>query len=188
MHHSFRGESPPRSFRLGHWVLALLVVALAAMPAGALELLRSTLDGGGGHSSSGTLTLTGTVAQWDAAAASGEPFILGGGFWASGPLPTAVPADGAPRFSRLFAPVPNPFNPKTSLTFDLAAPGHATLRVYGVDGRMLRVLLDEPLLAGSHTVNWDGRDEAGSELASGVYFIQMRAGAFAGVRKAVLVR
>ena len=99
-----------------------------------------------------------------------------------------MPGDETPRITRLLAPVPNPFNPKTALSFDLAAAGQVSLRVYGVDGRLLRVLVDEPLAAGPHSLFWDGRNGAGVELASGIYFIQMRAPGFAAVRKAVLVR
>ena len=169
--------------------LAAAFLVAAALPAPALELLRSTLDAGGGASAGGAFGLTGSIAQWDAAAeAIGGELSLRGGFWAPGAASTAVPGDETPRITRLLAPVPNPFNPKTALSFDLAADGQVSLRVYGVDGRLLRVLVDEPLAAGPHSLFWDGRNGAGVELASGIYFIQMRAPGFAAVRKAVLVR
>lgn len=168
--------------------LAFAILLALALPALAIELVRSTLDGGGGTSSSGSLALTGTIGQWDAGASSAGDLSLQGGFWFGGNSATAAPEDGSPRFSRLQVPVPNPFNPKTSISFDLAKDERATLRVFDVSGRLHRVLVDEVLPAGPHTVSWDGRDDGGHELASGVYFIQMRAGNFAAVRKAVMVR
>jgi flagellar hook assembly protein FlgD len=83
---------------------------------------------------------------------------------------------------------PNPFNPKTTLPFSLAAPGHVRLAIFDVAGRLQRTLVDAQLPAGEHWVNWDGRDEAGSELASGVYFSRFEAGATSEVRKLLLLR
>jgi len=182
---------PLPRFRRSRRIAPLLVLGalLAAAPGPALELTRSTLNAGGGTSTGGVLSLSGTLAQWNAGAeAAGGDFTMRGGFWASGDGSTAVPGDEIPRIFRLFAPVPNPFNPKTRLGFELAADGPVSLRIYGVDGRLERVLVDQILPAGPHDVFWDGRNDAGAALASGIYFIQMRATGFAAVRKAVLVR
>jgi hypothetical protein len=84
--------------------------------------------------------------------------------------------------------VPNPFNPVTTISFTLAAKGRAIISVYDVNGRLVRDLLDEEAEAGPHSVVWDGRNDRGQELASGVYFIAYRAGTDNFWKKAVLLR
>lgn len=83
---------------------------------------------------------------------------------------------------------PNPFNPNTTISFSLKNRGHASLAVYDVTGRLVRVLLDEMIEAGPHDVTWDGRNRDGSAVASGVYFYRLEAGEFAETRKMVLLR
>lgn len=72
---------------------------------------------------------------------------------------------------------PNPFNPRTTLRFELPSAGPVRLDVYDVAGRLVRSLVDETRAAGSHEVDWDGRDEAGNEVGSGVYLARLE---FAG--------
>jgi hypothetical protein len=78
-----------------------------------------------------------------------------------------------PEIVRLDDNHPNPFNPRTTISFHLPQEGQAVLAIYGVDGRRLRTLLDASLPAGDHMVLWDGRDDAGHALASGVYFYRL---------------
>ena len=68
---------------------------------------------------------------------------------------------------------PNPFNPSTTLRFDLAESGFAELAVYDVTGRLVRTLVTSPVAAGAHSVVWDGTDAAGRQVASGVYFARL---------------
>jgi hypothetical protein len=70
--------------------------------------------------------------------------------------------------------VPNPFNPLTTIAFDLPVAGRATLSIYSVDGRRVAVLVDEHLDAGPHTRTWNGTDAGGEHVASGVYFCRLR--------------
>jgi len=83
---------------------------------------------------------------------------------------------------------PNPFNPITRFELDLPRVGHLFLRVYDVRGQLVRVLVDEERPAGRQTVQWDGRDDRGRTLASGVYFYEARAGGEIVVDKVALVR
>jgi hypothetical protein len=83
---------------------------------------------------------------------------------------------------------PNPFNPSTAIRFDLAAGGPVTLRIFDVRGRLVRVLADGTRAAGRHMVEWDGRDERGRSVASGVYVYRLDAGAFRDERKMTLLR
>ena len=83
---------------------------------------------------------------------------------------------------------PNPFNPQLTVDFTLAAPEQVRLRVYDLSGRLVRVLADESLPRGRHERTWDGRDEAGRSVASGVYAIRLDWAERSQVRKAMLVR
>jgi hypothetical protein len=80
-----------------------------------------------------------------------------------------------PRASRLFAASPNPFNPQTSIRFELAEAGRVTLDVFDARGRQVRKLIDRELFAGPHVKSFDGRDDRGVGLASGVYYLLLRA-------------
>ena len=78
-----------------------------------------------------------------------------------------------PPMTRLLGAAPNPFNPSTRITFALATPGAAVLRIYDGAGRLVRVLRSPALGAGEHALTWDGRDGSGSALASGIYRVRM---------------
>ncbi len=70
---------------------------------------------------------------------------------------------------------PNPFNPKTQIAFALSQSGPAKLTVYDVRGRAIITLADGVMNAGEYSVEWNGRDEAGRQLASGLYFYKLEA-------------
>jgi PKD repeat protein len=84
---------------------------------------------------------------------------------------------------------PNPFNPRTTIAFELGARAPVDLRVFDASGRLVRRLVDgEPLDPGRHDVVWNGRDDAGKLLASGTYFYRLEAGEHSGTRKMVLMK
>jgi hypothetical protein len=95
-------------------------------------------------------------------------------------LVTGVGGDGAtaPGVSGLtLGPnVPNPFVPATTIRFTLPAASRAALDIYDARGRLVRRLLDGARSAGTHAVRWDGTDDQGREVASGVYFYRLDAG------------
>ena len=101
------------------------------------------------------------------------------------------PSAGAlPRDLSLSPGYPNPFNAVTA--FALYVPGDepaaVSLNIYNVLGQQVRTLLDCPVTPGGRVVLWDGTDNAGAGLASGVYFARVAAGTFSGTRKIVLTR
>jgi len=83
---------------------------------------------------------------------------------------------------------PNPFNPVTMIRFGLREPGRVSIRIYDTAGRLVRVLVEERRDAGHYTEGWDGRDDAGRAVASGIYFYRIEAGAFGDTKKMVLLR
>jgi hypothetical protein len=90
--------------------------------------------------------------------------------------------------TRLDQNSPNPFNPTTAIRFSLSERQNVTLVVYDVNGRRVRALVSGVRNAGSHTVTWDGRDNAGSTVSSGVYFYRLDAGKFSDTKKMVLLK
>lgn len=85
--------------------------------------------------------------------------------------------------------VPNPFNPTTTIHFEVEdGGGEIEISVFDVAGRIVRDLLHEERDAGPGSVEWDGRNDNGEEMASGVYFYRMRAGGFEAARKMVLLK
>jgi hypothetical protein len=88
---------------------------------------------------------------------------------------------------------PNPFNPKTTIRFKvegqrLKVPIPTTLKIYNVLGEVVRTLVNEPKWAGNYTVQWDGKNDKGEQLASGVYFYELRAGDHTSAKKMVLLK
>ena len=84
---------------------------------------------------------------------------------------------------------PNPFNPATKITYTLARNAEVKLTVYNLAGQLVRTLVNrERQSAGVYTIVWEGKDEGGSPLASGVYLYRIDAGGFVDFRKMILLR
>ena len=83
---------------------------------------------------------------------------------------------------------PNPFNPSTKIEFTLAKSGFVTLQIYDTLGRKVRTLVSEELSSGYKSVIWDGKNEDGEAVASGVYFYQLKVGDFSEPKKMLLLK
>ena len=105
-------------------------------------------------------------------------------------VPTSIEGEPTvPRQFHLAQNHPNPFNPTTTIRFELARAGRVTLTVYDMVGQPVRTLIDaQPLAATSYAVEWDGRRAAGEAVATGVYLYELRVGARRQMRKMVLMR
>ena len=97
--------------------------------------------------------------------------------------PAVVPAATA-----LAGVHPNPFNPQTTIAYDLAVGGYVELAVYDVKGALVRRLVSEVRPAGRHQVVWNGEDDAGGRVASGVYVARYIAGGTRDAQKVVVVK
>ncbi len=105
--------------------------------------------------------------------------------------PIAAPPvePGAGERTRLHAASPNPFNPAVTVRYDLGVTSRVRVDVLGVDGRHVRGLVNEVQSPGAHTLRWDGTDDAGREVAAGVYWARLRAGdGYDRTTRLVLVR
>ncbi|RKZ27773.1 hypothetical protein DRQ26_02505, partial [bacterium] len=88
----------------------------------------------------------------------------------------------------LAANVPNPFNASTDITFALPVKSNVTLEVMDVSGRIIKTLVDGEIESGIHTIRWNGTDNTGAEVSSGVYFYRLRTDAYSETRKMMLVK
>ncbi len=83
---------------------------------------------------------------------------------------------------------PNPFNPITTIEYQIPEEADVVLEVYTIMGQRVRKLIEEWQSAGVHSVFWDGTNDAGIRMPTGVYFYRIRAGAYANTKKMILVK
>ena len=110
------------------------------------------------------------------------PDSIGSGDITGDDLPDTPPA------SYLSQNYPNPFNPVTMIQFGLKETSTVTLKIYDVSGRLIRALVSGTLEPGIYNESWDGTDDRGHGVASGVYFYSLRAGSFTDRKKMVIMR
>jgi hypothetical protein len=113
------------------------------------------------------------------------------GSGAPNPAPALDPVANVQAIPRAFAlrqNHPNPFNPRTSIRFELPRPGVVRLTVFDSMGRAVKTLVDGRMPVGFHEVSWDALDNRGRRVSSGVYFLKLEGQDFTSTRKAVLTR
>lgn len=97
-----------------------------------------------------------------------------------------------PKTPELSQNYPNPFNPETKIKYTVGSrqthPIPTTLKIYNILGQLVKTLVDEAQEPGSYEVIWDGKDEEGNEVASGIYFHQLKTEEFSQTKKMVLIR
>ena len=106
-------------------------------------------------------------------------------------LTTLIDTETVPKATALLANYPNPFNPETWIPYQLAKSTDVTLRIYAVDGKLVRLLDLGHQHAGayhsrSRAAYWDGRNHIGEPVASGLYFYTFTAGEFTATRKLLI--
>jgi hypothetical protein len=128
---------------------------------------------------------------------SGDLLSRGGGSGSGGsgkrdksnPVDALEPDAGSPARPRLLANTPNPFNPSTTVAFEIPFPARVGLQVFNAAGACVRTLVAGARPAGSQDVEWDGRDDAGRPVASGVYFARLAVdGVVVDTRKLALLK
>ena len=83
---------------------------------------------------------------------------------------------------------PNPFNPSTTIRFSLPVAGRVKVSVFNILGQQIRTLVDAPMEAGFRSVLWDGRNDRGLPVASGVYIVRFQTEKFVKSRKMLLLK
>ncbi len=101
----------------------------------------------------------------------------------------------APHSFTLSQNYPNPFNPSTTILFQVYgsqfivhSPIHTTFKIYNILGDLVRTLMDEKKMPGNYQVVWDGRDDKGEKVSSGIYFYRLEAGDYSETKRMILVK
>jgi hypothetical protein len=186
-----RGGGPSRTIAVSS---SDEMLGLIATSGGAADTSYVTLDPGERQSAatvatggvafdpvgSGQVLVTAAVSGFEVTDAGALTLTITGEVTAAGDLPTAV--------FRLDQNVPNPFNPTTKIGFSLEKAGPVELIVYDVTGARVATLLREHRPAGPYVVQWDGRDDRGAPVGSGVYLYKLTAGPRVDTRKMILLK
>jgi hypothetical protein len=160
------------------------------VPLADYNLKKSVIGSAGGRSAN---------AEYGAAATMGQPTPIGiatgdigtlyAGFWWR-PWSTAsvlnAPDNGV-FTDALHRSYPNPFRGSTVIAYSTASTGHVEITIFDVTGRRVKSLVSEDRPAGLHEVTWDGCDDGGTRVSSGVYFYRFRTGRLSSVRKMLVL-
>lgn len=96
--------------------------------------------------------------------------------------------DPTPEDFDLAQNMPNPFNPSTTISYEVPESGAVKLVVYNLLGQQVRTLVNDEIEAGYHSVAWDGADEFGRQVASGIYIYRMNAGDFTATKRMMFLK
>jgi glycosidase len=88
----------------------------------------------------------------------------------------------------LFQNYPNPFNPSTTIRYSIVEPGNVSIKIYDVLGREIKTLVNEVKTAGTYSSTWNGDNDFGNKVSSGIYLFRMEAGLFVETRKMILLK
>ena len=103
--------------------------------------------------------------------------------------PTGIGDDGIVALNYDLAQnYPNPFNPTTTIKYQLPQTTDIKIAIYNINGQLVKTIVDEKQNAGNHSVVWNGRNDAGIQVATGVYLMRMKAEDFSKTRKMILIK
>lgn len=175
-----------------HLVLAVLAMVLLPPSAwGQTQIRKSVVAAGVNGASSSHHQISGTVGQGVVGSAEGAQFSAHSGFWFAGlgAPPSGVENAGLlPAVFRLHECSPNPIDGSGVIRFEFPVSVAAQVNVYDVSGRNVRRLVNASFPAGFHHAVWDAKDGAGRRVGAGVYFYQLRAGAFHSTKRVLVLR
>lgn len=189
--------SPVRSFPPALVLAAAFAAVLLPRAAVAVVLGNPTFSSGAAGVAGGSYRLAGTVGEAGVVGrTSGGSFIVSQGFWRPGlgyvsavPPEPPVDADGGAAFANaLAANHPNPFSGGTTLAFSVAGAAPVSLEIFDLAGRRVRQLVAATLPAGRHDARWDGRDDRGAPVASGLYHARLAIGGWSATKRMLMVR
>jgi amino acid transporter len=171
-------------------VVVLLAAVLAASAAYGMSQISRSVTGAGAPGATGASHLVrSTLGQSLAGTVAAASHTLRSGFWVPVTTVSGVGVDGIPTAFRLGSPAPNPFAREMGVSYDVpASAGTVRLRVYDVGGRLVKTLKYGTETPGRKRLIWDGRDDGGNPLPTGVYLLALEAPGYSATRKATLVR
>ncbi len=184
----------PLSHVTAKLTLALLAAAIL-LPVSAFaqhEMHGFVMASGGGTVVASTHSLSYTIGQPVVSTAIGTIHVIQSGFWGASPHVTAtdpVPSVPLPLVDALYPGVPNPFNPFTTIQYDVPdPPARVRLRIFDLRGKLIETLVDEIQMPGRRQATWNGRDANGAPVASGTYLCVLEAHSTRRAQKLVLVK
>lgn len=176
-------------------VLVWCVFSMGQSTSPDYDVLRQVLDGGGAMwLSTANYKLSSSLGQSISGVQVGATKTLYTGFWCPWVLEmTPVEWEEADYTRRptdfgLRQNYPNPFNPATVIEYDLPKACEVKIEIYNVLGQRVRTLVHEMQEPAYKKIFWDGRDDGGNEISSGVYFYRLEAGTFVECRKMTLLK
>jgi hypothetical protein len=108
--------------------------------------------------------------------------------WADIPVSVRAEIGNLPKSFMLSQNYPNPFNPTTTINFDVPEAIEVTINIYNLLGWEVKLLADGQYQPGSYTVSWEGTDNTGNKVSSGLYIYQIKAGDFVATKKMMLLK
>jgi hypothetical protein len=153
-------------------------------------LVSAVVGNAGNHGTSSTQWLRATLGQPQPIGRSiGQNFRLEAGFWPT-VLPQLLSAVGEqlPMIHGFKQIYPNPFNPSITISYGVADPARVSLVIYDLKGQRVRVLIQEHSPPGWYKAVWNGRNDLGRPMSSGVYFCRLVIGNFKEVKKMTLLQ
>ncbi len=175
--------------RFGCWVVAggMFALGQCCLYAQQSNISWSSMNAGFAVHSSNSITMKSAVGQMAVGATGNASLRIQSGFLADTTLRGLILAVkdeiGLPYSYSLDQNFPNPFNPATTIRYELPKAAHITITVFDILGKSIITLKDEFQEPGEHTVMWDARN-----APSGVYFCRFHAGKFIQVRKMILMK
>jgi hypothetical protein len=157
----------------------------------AYSLETSVLSCAGSPGASSSFRGNGTLAQPTPVGVGHTATLdLYAGFWTkpwstASVLETAGPEGFRQGLSQNF---PNPFRSVTTIGYSVTSPCNLEIAVFDIRGRVVRILVDEMVPAGTYSVLWDGIDQGGTKASPGLYFYRLRAGSKTWVKKMVMLK
>jgi hypothetical protein len=165
------------------WLLLILMLS-AQIAVAQIQMTNSVIGSGAGGGSGINNSVTGTVGQTAIGVVSGPDWFHEIGFWTTSLVPTDVTdQDILPATFWLGQNHPNPFNPRTTIQYNVPKAGNVRMQLYDIQGRLVRTLMNRDHEPGYFEFNLDGRD-----LSSGVYFYSIEAGNYHDTKKLVLLK
>lgn len=108
--------------------------------------------------------------------------------WLPTTMKEKVNANGLPLTFRLYQNYPNPFNAKTTIEYYLAKPSYISIKIFNLMGKEIATLVNEQKNAGNFSICWDGKDNSGKAIASGIYIYRIKANGFTEAKKLSLLK
>lgn len=153
-------------------------------------LVTSVVATAGNQVQGSTHLIWGTLGQTQPIGRATSPnFRLEAGFWPTVLGRTVTPVEDLPPLvNDMDQNFPNPFNPSTTIGFSVGQASPVSIAVYNVKGELIRTLLKDNLAEGRYTAIWNGKNDDGMSVASGVYFCRLEIGDFKAVKKMLLLQ